>query len=1479
MTRSLAWIASVADDLESGRIAPATAVEELLEHIDSPIAVVRERTLSTLAGAVEHDPDIAEQVIEAVADRLVAGRSLSTAELGSLARIVAVRPAAGVALVPPLTRRVASGDRLKPGDSVDDLVAARIDGDAPTAERAQCAALLGEIGSSTPGAVKRAIPTLVAIAGAASEHWTETGDDEVALEAQWALVRIAVEEPAVIRPFIAGRVWALEADDPRSITDALEDLGRLGALLPDHLVRLKRIESLLEHRSPQVRAAALRALSRICAGDHHGSAFVGRARPEWIPALIDPVTRRARDADADVRLESLRTLAAFVEYAPDDVAARLDRLAECRQAEDWHVRANVAAVCAALIDNGLSDARLERWLVNLLEDEDETVWHNAATGVRRLFTEGGPTCDDRDLADIAERLLNHAIRSTDPKVRRKDVAAAADALSWTEVEDTLEELLAADDPEDRRRGLDIAAALLECESVKPAQFSASLERMLGDEDGDVRRRAIEALGQVCADERIDPSRRARLARLLAHHAGDESEDRQAAVEALATTGEQEPEAVSSAIAFLCAVDENEAVADDSSGEMSDLVAEALAAGSGGGFDDGLPAVIERCPGTLSGLATALAYRTLAYEASTTARALFAAVAEEGTLDDQTIVELESTLSNSELLDETRAWISGTLALADTLESTTESAVDCLRSLLVRTEEGDDTARSVVMELARERSAIAARFGPSLARIPDLTLESAFRLAAADPRFALWLIESIDDAWHRGDGRSAEAVAAIGDAQGACGSTLARTLFKSSIKRSDSATIALARAVSDPSSAWHAHPIARVRRLVDTDSSTDGDGPSPETAATAEQPTVDSLVAVGLAARAERFGDARSTGKNQTPLSVLPRKQWTAVIDRGLEGETTTRIAALLTLGEVVRVVDDSPPMWEETLSGAMRSDAVAVRVAACRAISVGCGASAFEPSTFVEPLREQLSRTADDRIAALSALADITVIEPAVSSAYVADVTDALCAPDADDAVRRRAARLLGQLAVSDEIDPETSATVTVDHLEKPALGRSLALAMDAVDPASLSLDDGEYASAAERLTELVLEDAPEPAIQAGGRLLHSFVTAVESDPLRVEIVPAIRDVVSDVDDDPTSFADLEDDRPAGHDPSTDLGRYWLCQVAAVVLRRTPVAAGPLARSISATLADGCDSLSTVASRAETPRVDRTALKRSAATAAAQGGLESYVRVLEKTPPSSWPSPEITATFLLNAPSELRDDALETLRSNANATDANGPDIDGVIRSLADAPSDEPTTRIARMESIGALLPAVNDPETARVAVAVIDRSLSNDDEPDSASTIDDEAVTGERIEAVSALEAGGTSRTIEPDEAIAHLLSPLTDEDERVRVAAAEAIRSLADESYLGPQWIVTLAVSRLRSDERSVRDGGLQLLERVAVRYSSVRTDALRAIQTADGIDGAAFVRQSDLLETLADDVNEFDGRIDELEGKMNSDDESATDENESI
>ncbi|GAB3419927.1 hypothetical protein GCM10027435_21940 [Haloparvum alkalitolerans] len=1380
------------DDLAAGRVDPNDAVAAASEYVSSPVRTVREAAIELLAVAAERDPACGDAVADAIADRLRTGRGVSSAELCGVWAAGRAAPASMEPVVLALGRRLANVDRLRaetrhvrPNDDGSD-------GFRDTGGRALAASVVGAVGGQAPGAAKAAVPALVAGCDAAAEN-------AVAIESMWALVATATAEPAALRPFVAGRTWALDEANPRLVATALDDLGHVGAALPDHVPAVDRIRAQLDHDAPRVREAAVRALGRLGGVPRYHGEPLGRPLAAGTDALVDPVTRRLRDGHSEVRSAAAGATECLARATPEAVADHHRRLDAVTNADDWLTRTNAARATATVVERTgrVDDAAVDRLRV-LLADADPDVRRAARRGVCAALgasrNAGNAGAEDRRLAEllVVERFYDAGYASERSTDDPPDATAhAVDVLGTDWVAPLADACRAHDDWSVRLRAVEIAVSAAARESDDPASLARTLESFLADGDGDVRERALEGLAAVADGA---PDLVPRIARSIAAHATEGPGDLDASLPALAGLADGAPTVVEAALSSVCRrrpdaaeTDAESTAGDESSSSdddgMQDIVRDALDEHESDGVDGALATVADESPEALTAITADLVERTGRERSAGTARALFAAVAERtesppdsangDVLDRVHVASLLDLLEDPATPTTVQAWTAGTVAVAGAVGSADERTTAFARERLHSLIERDDStaATAAVARIAASSPAAVAPFVPALLAAPDpADVPEYARLIAASDEFVLPVTRALTrlpreldevpsselfeplsatDWWPR--------VAPVLRASFPLATGVAASVAEPAPHDS--------RTGHEPVTPWDLHPVPGVRAVESdrTDGAADEPAADDKPAADGE-PDVAALVAVGLAAaRTAAEPDTGSVRGNRGDRATA----WRRVVRSGLASDDPAVRRTAVRAAD--RVFAAAAPDAE---TGASLVEAVGdadptVRSAAVRVACRWCGSGRVDGDALTGRVSSLLAGGRLERCAACDGAADLLGRGSASAEQLLTDVCGQLTA--AERGVRRGAAAAVGRAAAAGKL-PESAKPVVLDRLGDGAARQTLAVGVDAGG----GRDDSRPAHAAGGLAETLVETDRDRLAHAVGRRLHRLAATAPAT-ARTGAAEALRTAI--------------DRTERGDEGTLTLGSeaaaFWLCRTAERLAASDRSAIGAFATVVEGTLDRTAETGPDPPGAGElgrAPAVDGTALRRAALSAAGYGALEAFSDAMASAladpgdGESPLPDSAATAAFLRRADSEPRSAVADAL---ADADDDAHPTA--VVRSLA-ADADATDRRETGLTALAELAPSVTEPDATRDALAAGTDALA-----DGSPTV--------RRRGVALIAALGERDRIPPDEAVAHLLAAVRDADVRVRRDAADAVAALVGETYLGRAAVGRIA-DRLAAD-----------------------------------------------------------------------------------
>ncbi len=272
-------------------------------------------------------------------------------------------------------------------------------------------AFLDRLGAAAPGAIKPAV-------GSLTEFLMDAHDDSTK-GAAWILVRAARDEPAVVRPFIAERLWQLDATDPEVVADALHGLGAIGWVLPDEIPAVDRLYPHLSASNPDVRAAAIEAIGRIASRPPIGEAPYGFAAPDVAEPVIDAIVDGLDSSNDDVQTAALTTISWISRTAPELIESRSRALRSALPTDDPDRIETAVDIASRLSDppvwtilaaaDDFSDVVSVDILVSLLESNDDVPEPDDHGPILPLLFEtlrDEELIDSRDLSDTESACLD-----------------------------------------------------------------------------------------------------------------------------------------------------------------------------------------------------------------------------------------------------------------------------------------------------------------------------------------------------------------------------------------------------------------------------------------------------------------------------------------------------------------------------------------------------------------------------------------------------------------------------------------------------------------------------------------------------------------------------------------------------------------------------------------------------------------------------------------------------------------------------------------------------------------------------------------------------------------------------------------------------------------------------------------------------------------------------------------------------------------
>ncbi|WP_436930226.1 hypothetical protein [Halosimplex halobium] len=1441
--------------LATGRSTPDDVIDRALAHLDAEADPVREQALRTLVAATETRPDRVIDVVDTVDSSLRPGRALTPEELAALRDLARRRPRALSPLAGSLGTALSNPDESE-------------------VRPALAAALLGDIGGAAPGVVKPALGPLVGLTGSAV---TDT-----AVEAAWAVTRTATDEPAMLRPVIAGRVWDLDSDDPATIVDALETLGRVGWFLLDHLAGLDEVAARVDHPVSDVRATAIRALGRIA--DIQRTATLGVPRPDRVKPYLDRIAARLADRDSGVRGAAAIALKQVARQDSSAVREYRDDLLRVTDDDDWEVRRAALKAVEYTFDPGTFDLhRLQERVLPCLADGDGDVERAA---IRLLLT-------------VVEE-----IRTDSPDITTHIV----DVLVWAQFTsqglfETLNPLYELEDRgitlPDIPRYVELARATAEMGGVADQQATAKLCGVIARQSPDHRLAAIGILQSLLADDEgarrqvleefetlveADPA----VAPLLWHVTESvfkyDPAVRDDAARVLTACDTRNPAFLGDAIELQCRSLRDELEGDDETededeggnGDLDDLFGSGPSGASLEPFVDASPQLVTDAALTLLDSLPAGHDST-----ESSAELLAQAVANGGTVDQETAETLEDIIRAEDASPSVVAWLSTALLLGTADTERRDRAIDRLHSFAERDE--DTPILGCLGLLAGDTPRFAARIlvnHPPIATLPELNVEALTEAVTAHPRLYL-----------RCRGRespfSARPVAPgyandtgwLGDLVETVPQTIpaAKWLRDGFWSDDGEVTASLLEAVGrdaavsgdGESEGWTAHPNPDVRRAA-TALGEDGAEPSEpslahfEGAGDATMERVDEI-ATHLAAtdpdHCRRAAELLVTvGAHDPELRPYVRQQLlTSTVTLSEVAAPDSVLGALVTLapestGGSALASESIPlgPLDRDTLSPVIRQYA-RFGTPPVRDVAL-CTLRSLPAETVDSPVEDVLVERLRDPDALVRAQAARTTAHLAgdgldVTTPLVDAVVDALDGPRhvtiaccealghcgavdptvTDRAVseleirlraRERGVRRAAAAAIARISDVEAGALapITGTLIERFCQDRVVrGELLPAI--ATLPLDEIPRRDrvAEAGLAVLVETDRP-PVSQAAGRLLTAIVDEAPGSVRRH--LDAVSDRLEDQYDDAiiSGLADVG---------VTPLSLYWLLRVVGTCTRDDP----RIADRFDWLISEATDSMDGSASGgtygvSSDDHVTARALARATARVAALGGLDCYRTVLEhwpRDPTNPDPEPAETAHFLTVTDEASRTDTLETFVEHASSDR-----VDSVVAELLDHEitlnRDE-----AIFDSLTKLLPLTGDKRLHRRGISVLldasyDRSW------------------GIRVDAIETLTELGETDVVPADEVIAHLFDLFSD-GTRVRETVVEAVVNLLQHAELDPETALTASVEYYSAsrDRQNVRTAAIRLVGELGTRYPTVRDRAVTTLLEAASDDDRQVRRQA--------------------------------------
>ncbi|WP_372480831.1 HEAT repeat domain-containing protein (plasmid) [Halomicrobium sp. HM KBTZ05] len=1415
---------------ETGRVSGETVIDRALPALDAATIGRRRATLAALTAAADSQPEQATEIFDAVESSIGPGAIPTRAELAALGDLGCDRPRAFTPLVETFRRPLAH-----PDDSAID--------------HAALSALLGDIGTAAPGVVKPLLGPLVALtANDYSEH---------RVEAAWAVVRIAASEPTMLRPLVAGLVWDLDSEDPATVCEALATLGRIGQFLPDHLAGLDTVASLLDHPSPEVRAAAVETLGDTAG---RGAKFdTGVPAPARVEPFLDGVAARGTDSDPAVRAAAVETLGQVARHEPRFAETYSALFLTATADDDRRVRiAALDAIADTFEPSAFDRDRFLRYAVGRLTDGDDDV---AGAAVDALLAAA------------------RALRSDHPETARYLV----DVLTWFQlsphgglgVPDPIEELGSAlVGVVDRDRYLQVARTLRDAEdsALRHAGLSICetivchadshrlaavgiLQSLLADEDEHVRRRVLSVFERLAEDT---PALSPVLGQIAWPVAAYDPAVRPRAVAVLVATGQTDARDRLGPVAVQCRVLRERRDAEDD-GDGLDIVDSEPESSP-------LQRLAEATPRAVTDAAPTLVEFLSEEGDVSVATALATAVAEGGRLAPETVRRIEAVVRSASVSPPLLAWLSTALFLGGD-EAVQRRARDRLHSLAERREETPLLA--CLSLLVDHDPVVVAEILCSYPPAESLSTPRAERLAAlvtAHPRLSL----RCRTGWSpfpdgaRSRERASQTAWPAALAEHAPQTVPARDWLADRFWTDDGELTAslldtMGRADTLPGTdAWrrHPHPAVRdaARGLLDGEAATDRPDPVDPSAATTDtvaevasrlastardrcRRACERLVSIAArdpslrpAVRQHLLASSVALSETAAPTAVLGALSTLAPRPDQPGGRARSsvppaeRVAPLLcqyaaapspgvrdvALSALrVRGGDESAALASVVIER-LRDPSGAVRAQAAHTAAALVGDALAVTPSLVDALVDAVDGPRYVAVAACHALGRCGATEPSVTDRVVAELTTHLRARERG--VRRSAA---GGLARIGHADPGALAPVAdtlcdrigADRVTWPALFPvvSMLRTHDAVtlDSLARARDEASDGSRCWPLTALVSETPP-CVTRAAGRLL---VAAAEDTPGTVHgQLNAVGERLHEEYDEEivTNFQDIT---------TSPLSTYWLFRVVATCARANHT----VTASFEWALAETVDFLTSPAAASphyDLPRDSLTTdgLATVTARAAGLGGDSSYETILE-----SWPGeptkpaldPTVIAQFLV-----LADEPTRTRSFEHVATALSPADRDDVLAALLSQ-----SVNLHRYEAVFAsltrLLPLSDDERLHRRGVAtLLDACEAHNWEV--------------RVNAIEALATLGTTAVLPADEAIGHLLGQ-TGREPKTQEAIADAVLDLLGHAERTPETVATAMVVRYERGGPARRRLAVWLLGRLATRHATVRSRAVATLLAA--------------------------------------------------
>ncbi|QLH83759.1 HEAT repeat domain-containing protein [Halosimplex pelagicum] len=1432
--------------LATGRSTPDDVIDRALDHLDAEADPVREHALRTLVAATETRPERVIDVVDTVDSSLRPGRAVTAEELVALRDLARHRPRA----LSPL---------------VDSLGTALSNPDESEVRPALAAALLGDIGGAAPGVVKPALGPLVGL--------TESSVTDTAVEAAWAVTRTAVNEPAMLRPVIAGRVWDLDSDDPATIISALGTLGRIGWFLPEHLAGLDEIAAHVDHPVSDVRAAAIRALGRIA--DIQQTATLGIPHPDRVEPYLDRIVARLADPDSEVRCAAAIALKQVARQDPSAVREYRDDLLRMTDDDDWEVRLATLKALEYTFDAGTFDLhRLQERVLPCLADGDGDVEGAAIslllTVVEEIRTDApGIASHLIDLLLWAQFTSQGLFETKDPLHELEDCGITLpDIPRYVELAQTLSELGGFADQQTTAKLCGVIARQSPDHGLAAIRI---LQSLLADDGEAARRQVLEEFKSfIQADPAVAPM----LWQITASVYKYDPVLRDEAARVLTVSDTEDPSFLADIIdlqrRFLQDEmeddDESEDEDEDGDGDLGVLFGSEPSGGSLEPFIDSSPQLVTDAALTLLSSFPA-EHDSTEYSAELLAQA----VSDGGTIDLETAETLEETIRAEDTSPTVVAWLSTALLLATEDTEIRDRAIDRLHSFAERHE--DTPILACLRLLADDTPRFAARIlvnHPPIAILPEMNAETLAEIITAHPRLYLHCRgrESPFSAHPIAPGYANDAKW-LGELSETIPQTVPATQWIQEEFWSDDGelTASLLEAIGrgaamagdDGFEIWAAYPHSDVRRVT-THLDEDHAEPSASSPAHLEGPEnatreqVDEI-ATHLSAtdpdRCQRAAELLVTigAHNPDLRSYVRQHLLTTTVALDEVAAPDSLLGALATLapkatGSSTSEFRSTPadPLVRDTPSPVIQQYA-RFGTPSVREVAL-CTLRSLPAETVGSPAEDVLIERLRDPDAIVRAQAARTVGHFAgnglkVTTPLVDAVVDGL---DGPRHVTIACCEAVGHCGAADP----TSTDRAVSELEirlrarergvRRAAATALARISD-VEPDSLipitdtlierfcedQVAQGELLPAIstlpidetpkhDRVAETaltVLMESDRPSVSQAAGRLLTAIVDDSPGSVRMHL-----DAVSDRLEDQYDDAIISDLADVGVTP---LSLYWLLRVIGTCTRENPRIADRFDWLISEAIdyMDGSasDGIATYGVYSD-DHVTARALARVTARVAALGGLDCYNTVLEHWPEDPTKpdlEPAETAHHLTITDEASRTNTLKTFVENASQAR-----VDSVIGELLDH-GITLNRNEAIFDSLEELLPLTENKRLHRRGVSkLLETSRDGNWEI--------------RTNAVETLARLGATSVVPADEVIAHFFSFFNDRTP-AQESVAGSIMDLLQHSELSPELVFRSAVIQYEGSPNSpnVRKTGICLVAKLGIRYSSVRERAVNLLMSS--------------------------------------------------